>query len=33
MYLKDKEKLITEIKKKYGKRYYENMISDIQKEF
>ncbi|CAD8160378.1 unnamed protein product [Paramecium pentaurelia] len=33
MYLRDKEQSISEIKKKYGKKYFDNMLSDVKQEF
>lgn len=33
MYLRDKEQGLADIKKKYGKKYYENMMQDVKQEF
>ncbi|CAD8064308.1 unnamed protein product [Paramecium sonneborni] len=33
MYLRDKEQSISEIKKKYGKKYFDGMLSDVKQEF
>ncbi|CAD8145039.1 unnamed protein product [Paramecium pentaurelia] len=33
MYMRDKEQSINEIKKKYGKKYFDGMLQDVKQEF